>query len=437
MVFQSSYKVGNGGVFRELQVHEVKQIAGRAGRYSTAEADIKTAAPPLQAEATAEAKAEDNADPTTITVAPIVNNTPDAVSPAPAPQKQLGLVTSLEKLDFPAINRLMNSEPMSINSAGLQPPAYLIERFVRYFPMGTPFSFLLNRLHEIATTNSRFHLCDMKQQCAIADAIEDVEELSTIDRIVFCSSPADTRRPGEGSLINNFAKIVAEGRGINILDMPNLDLDILADDFTADRAYLSKVERLHKGIVIWMWLSYRFKSIFIERDLALHVKALTEARIEETLQKLSFDFQKMRAQREQAILKLLSKEEADKKAAEKEAAESGKAAAEIEAEAESEFPEPDAETTTAMLEGATPSEDTADSEVAQPLSFNTSEDMIQDAEEASEGVPMDHVELPGAPTVEAEQTPDLGVLLGPPVLPLALGSPDPSVPVRPEVGAAS
>ena len=315
----------------------------------------------------------------------------------------------------------MNSDPLPITSAGLQPPSYIIERFVRYFPLGTPFSFLLNRLHEIATTNSRFHLCDMRQQCAIADAIEDVEELSTIDRIVFCSSPADTRRPGEGGLINAFARLVAEGKGVTILDMPDLDLDILRDDFTADRAYLSKVEKLHKGIVIWMWLSYRFRSIFIERDLAIHVKTLTEARIEETLQRLSFDFQKMRQKRERAILKLLTKEEEEKAAK----AAKGEVANE-----------------TTPEKGATQAaEDVTDAgdPVANSVAFESSDEMVQDAEDASAGAPLDHVELPiNVGEQAATQQYSLDLLISPPVLPLALGSPgDPATEPRMEARAAA
>lgn len=375
MIFQSSYKI-HGGQFSELFVHEVKQIAGRAGRYSTAEADMK--------------KTPEKAAVTSVGETPVTNNIPEPVSPALAPQKQLGLVTSLEKLDYPAINRLMNSEALPITTAGLLPPSYLIERFVRYFPMGTPFSFLLNRLHDIATTNSRFHLCDLRQQTAIADAIEDVEELSTADRIVFVSSPADMRKPGEAELINTYARMVAEGRGINIVEVPGLDLDLLDESFTADRAYLSKIEKLHKSIVIWMWLSYRFKSIFIERDLALHVKALTESRIEDTLAKLSFDFQKMRKQREKAIMDLLRREQKEDAAA----------AAEV-----------------ALVPEASVEEEQEDVAISR-------RELVEDAENASSGVPMDHVAFPDMAAVSDFHPPSLSFLVKPPIIPLALGSPD-------------
>lgn len=376
MIFQSSYKI-HGGQFSELFVHEVKQIAGRAGRYSTAEADMK--------------KTPDKTAVVSVAETPVINDVPAPVSPAPAPQKQLGLVTSLERLDYPAINRLMNSEPLPITTAGLLPPSYLIERFVRYFPLGTPFSFLLNRLHDIATTNSRFHLCDLRQQTAIADAIEDVEELSTADRIVFVSSPADTRKPGEAELINTYARMVAEGKGVNILDVPGLDLDLLDENFNADRAYLGKIEKLHKSIVIWMWLSYRFKSVFIERDLALHVKALTESRIEDTLAKLSFDFQKMSRQRERAIMDLLRKEEKENAAA-------------------------------AAAKAASVAAGTVEEE-QEYVPISTRE-LVEDAEDASSGVPLDHVAFPNMEAASDFDPQSLSFFTKPPIIPLALGSPN-------------
>lgn len=344
MVFQTGHKFFNG-VMREMQVHEVKQIAGRAGRYSTAESDMK------------KLPAKDEA--ASLTEAPVVDNAPEPTSPAPTPEKQVGYVTTLERLDFPTISRAMRSEPMPITSAGILPPSYVIDRFVKYFPMGTPFSFVLERLHEISTTNSRFHLCDLKAQTAIADAIEEVEELTVDDRMIFCSSPTSVKKLGEDELILAYAKKVAEGKGVTVLDMNMLQLHLLDDEFTPSRAYLLDLERLHKGLVIWMWLCYRFPAIFVERELAMHVKQLTEARIEETLAKLSFDFQQIRKVREKAIAELLRDEQ--------EVGEGGERTS-VDAEEQDQHTSP---------------ED----------AFAARKKLMQDMDDASEDVPVDHAEL--------------------------------------------
>lgn len=231
------------------------------------------------------------------------------VTPVEAP-KTLGWVTTLEKHDHPIITKAMESEAEPITSAGLFPPAYIVEKFARYFPPGTPFSYLLFRLHELSQTSRRFYLCDLRQQVSIADAIEPVEGLTIIDKMIFCSAPVETRKPGEPELAQSFANAVAKNTPVSILDLEdvqNLNLDLLADKYTANREYLQKLEALHKGIIIFMWLSYRYTGIFIQRELAIHTKELTEARIEEVLSQLSFDYDKMKA-REQAVLNLLAKE---------------------------------------------------------------------------------------------------------------------------------
>lgn len=291
LVFQTSRKF-DGSKWSTLTVAETKQIAGRAGRYSTAEQDMKKVA-------------DSNLD----IVAPIPAQIEAAAADRQTVKKQsVGLVTTLESHDFPIIEKLMNAEPEPIKSAGVQPPTYIIERFAKYFPRGTPFAYVLMKLNEISETSSRFYVCDLRSQLSIADEIEVVEGLTTTDRLIFCASPVEPRKPGEPDLARAYARLVAENRAASIVDVEELNFDLLDDDYVADRQYLAKLEGLHKGVIIWNWLSFRFSGVFINRELAQHVKELVEARIEEVLQKSSFDYEKMRKAREQAVLDLLQQE---------------------------------------------------------------------------------------------------------------------------------
>lgn len=233
-------------------------------------------------------------------------------APVRSPAKQPGLVTTLERFDFPIIEKLMYSEPEPIISAGVQPPAYIIERFAKYFPPDTPFAYLLIRLNEISETSSRFFLCDLKQSIAIADIIESVNGLTTTDRLIFCAAPIEPRKPGEPQLAQAYARLVAESRAATIVDVEELDFELLKDNYEASRGYLGKLESLHKGVIIWNWLSFRFAGVFVNRELAMHVKGLVEKRIEETLARLSFDYSKMRRAREKAILQMLGDEGVEK-----------------------------------------------------------------------------------------------------------------------------
>lgn len=202
----------------------------------------------------------------------------------------------------------MNSDAEPIRTAGIQPPAYVMERFARLYPPNTPFAYLLIRLHEISRTTGRFHICDLRQAIAIADAIGTVDGLTTTDKLIFVSSPIEPRRYGEIALAKAYARLVAENRGVDITSIKELDLELLQDNYVATRKYLNKLETLHKGVIVWLWLSYRFMGVFVNRELAAHVKGLVEKRIEETLQQMSFDFDQMRRRRERAISDILDRE---------------------------------------------------------------------------------------------------------------------------------
>jgi len=274
-----------GGKFETMPVAEIKQIAGRAGRYSTAEADMK--------------RSVTDSKPSVMSPA-----SPGVIAPL-APVKSVGLVTTFEREDFPLVEAAMNSEAEPIKSAGLHPPAYIMERFAKHFPPETPFSYLLMRMQEISQVTSRFHLCDLKTQMSIADAIEPIDGLTTTDKLIFCSAPIEPRRPGESELARAYARVIAGSRGVGILEIEELELDLLEEDYIATTGYLRALEQLHKGVITWMWLSYRFIGLFLKPELALHVKELVEVRIEAVLDQLTFDFDKIRKSRERAITKLL------------------------------------------------------------------------------------------------------------------------------------
>jgi len=295
IIFESTVKF-DGFQQRGLSVADIKQIAGRAGRYRTAHQDNHTA----EAErattttktsphhpATAEEEAED--------LSVSIKGDRHPTTPPSA-----GLVTTLETLDHPIVSAALPATPPPILTAGLFPPAALLDRFASYLPPGTPFSYTLTRLHELAqTTASRFHLCGLTEQTWIADLIEPVRGLSVADRNIICAVPA-SKGDAEmwASLMPAFARCVA-GQGRAGGDLPSLremPLEVLEweGSATSSREYLRGLERLHKGLVGYLWLSYRFAGVFTTRALGVWVKGLVEARIEEVLGRMSFGARRKR-----------------------------------------------------------------------------------------------------------------------------------------------
>ncbi|KAK5121713.1 hypothetical protein LTR85_004588 [Meristemomyces frigidus] len=287
MIFEASSKF-DGVQRRTLGIADIKQIGGRAGRYRTAE---QASQEPASAQDLAAAKGD---SPT------------EVVGSDGKVAESVGLVTTLENFDFPIVAAAMQAEPEPIRTAGLYPPASVLERFASYFPPGTPFSYILTRLHELSQMHSRFHLCGLREQLFIADLIEPIKGLTIADRNVICSAPCSKNDDMWRTLMPAFAKCIAEQSGGNILDIDSLPLEVLEAEVSASREYLRELERLHKGITTYLWLSYRFAGIFTTRALAFHVKGLVEEKIEGVLGKFSFsesERRKVVVQRQKQLLR--------------------------------------------------------------------------------------------------------------------------------------
>ncbi|KAF7187531.1 ATP-dependent RNA helicase suv3, mitochondrial [Pseudocercospora fuligena] len=288
IVFESSSKF-NGYQRQTLSIADIKQIGGRAGRFRTA---AQAAEAPASEADLAAAKGEPKPDQEMLDA----DDTPENV----------GLVTTLERFDFPVIRTAMGSEPEPIKSAGIFPPAPVLERFAGYFPPGTPFSYILARLHELSQMHPRFHLCGLKDQVWIADLIEGVEGLSIADKNILTSCPANKSDTDMWvKLMPAFARCIANQSGGDLTDIEDLPLEILEAEVVGSREYLRALEQLHKGVVVYLWLSYRFAGVFNTRALAFHVKRLVEDKIEKTLSSFSFSEAQRRslaARREKQML---------------------------------------------------------------------------------------------------------------------------------------
>ncbi|KAI7535291.1 P-loop containing nucleoside triphosphate hydrolase protein [Hortaea werneckii] len=290
IIFEASSKF-DGYQRRTLGVADIKQIAGRAGRYRTAEQANQT---PEQNQDLAAAKGDSPTE--TMTGGELTSE-----------KENLGLVTTLEQFDFPIVSAAMTAQPEPIRTAGLFPPSSVLERFASYFPPGTPFSYILTRLHELSQMHNRFHLCGLKEQIWIADLIEPVKGLTVSDRNTICSAPCSKSESDMfKTLMPAYARCIAEQTTGNIVDIEELPLEVLEAPVSASREYLRELERLHKGIVTYLWLSYRFAGVFTTRALAFHVKAMVEAKIEEVLSQFSFSEtsrRKMAEARQKAVMK--------------------------------------------------------------------------------------------------------------------------------------
>lgn len=295
IIFETATK-HDGINFRHLTVPEVKQIGGRAGRYRTAAAAIKS----------------DTADENKNATTPKTDGQAPPVGAAAKKWGAPGYVTTLEDEDLTIVRDAFQGEAPPLQTAGIQPPTFAVEQFARYFPPDTPFSFILTRMRELAKVSGLFQMCTPKEMIEVCDIIQPYR-MTVYDRCIFMAAPVSLRDPGQREVIMAFARCVSEMRGGALLDIPEINLEILdvadANDYPGGPSkYLLGVEALHKAITLYLWLSYRYVGVFSSQQLAFHVKALVEAKIKAYLDNLTF-VPERRRQRAEALRKMAKQRE--------------------------------------------------------------------------------------------------------------------------------
>lgn len=167
-------------------------------------------------------------------------------------------------------------------TAGVTPPASIVARFAAYFPSHTPLSYILNQLCKISRIHPRFHVCNLTEQILIANCIQPFD-LTITDRTNFIAAPAALRDEGMVTVIKAFARCVASQSGGELLDIPEVNLELL-DQPGDGKEYLRKLEALYKALTLYLSLSYRFSGVFISQALGFHVKKLVEDKIDQCLE---------------------------------------------------------------------------------------------------------------------------------------------------------
>lgn len=273
VVFEAVAK-HDGMKVRGLTLPELKQIGGRAGRYRTASQAMRATT------AVATAETSDQGPPTQ----PFMPKQTQK-------QAQVGFVTTLEEEDLDSVHGSFNAEAEPLESAGLIPPSVVIEKFASYFPAGTPFTFILLRLRDIARLPSLFHLCSFSSMLELARVIQSTP-LSIHDRCIFLTAPVSFKDYKMTEVVKALARRVAlnqNGELLNIQEIPLEILDYSRDTYPPGKLeYLKHLESLHRALTLYLWLSYRYTGVFQSQELAFHTKALVERRIDEYLAQLDY-----------------------------------------------------------------------------------------------------------------------------------------------------
>ncbi|TDZ47244.1 ATP-dependent RNA helicase suv3 [Colletotrichum trifolii] len=249
VIFETSTK-HDGTQFRVLSTSEIKQIGGRAGRYKTAR------------------QASSDAIATEVV------------------ERKMGYVTTLDDADLSTIEQAFHTNAEPLEAACIHPPSFVIEGFAEYFPPDTPLSFIMLRLRELAPVSHRFVVNVPEMALQVADIIQEFP-MTISERIMILNAPVSLRTEEMSNIVREIARCVSTRRDGALYDIKSINLELLdatLEDFQDQgKKYLRAIESLHQSITLYLWLSYRFPSIFVSQALAFHIKMFVEEKIEHYL----------------------------------------------------------------------------------------------------------------------------------------------------------
>lgn len=228
IIFSTMMKF-DGFCNRELTVAEIKQIAGRAGRYGS--------------------------------------------------KFPVGEVTCLNAEDLPLLHSSLKSASPIIERAGLFPTFDLLSLYSRLH--GTDFFHpVLERFLEKAKLSPDYFISDCEDMLKVAAIVDDFP-LGLYDKYLFCISPVDIRDDISVQGLVQFAENYAR-KGIvrlkeiftpGTLQVPKTDNQ------------LKELESVHKVLELYVWLSFRMDDSFPDREVAASQKSICSMLIEEYLER--------------------------------------------------------------------------------------------------------------------------------------------------------
>lgn len=237
----------DGSETRDLTVSEIKQIAGRAGRFRS--------------------------------------------------QFPVGEVTCLHKEDLPLLHSSLKSPSPIIERAGLFPTYDLLSRYSQAHPKLGLYK-ILEHFVENAKLSSNYFISNVEDMMKAAALVDELP-LKLQDKYLFVVSPVDINDEISGRGFAQFAQNYSKTRVVKLRE-------ILSDDTVKvprTPTELKELESIHKVLDLYVWLSLRLEDSFPDREVAASQKSICNVLIEQFLEAnrfispIPFPIKKLRSRR--------------------------------------------------------------------------------------------------------------------------------------------
>ncbi|KAJ1558382.1 hypothetical protein HK096_001559 [Nowakowskiella sp. JEL0078] len=247
IIFYSMEKF-NGNKLAPISLPQVKQIAGRAGRFSS--------------------------------------------------EYENGVATTVVEADVRRLRHCMKERSVDLRYAGILPTVEQLEEFAKNLP-DRPLHVLLILFEYATRVEGNYTLCNLKEQKRIAMDLQHIPNLSLRDLYTFCQAPipnvpaiyksgnVKSLKEEMTELISEMASAVAERREYSIDKFVKFP-----EETPTNNTALKTWEEMHKRIILYIKLNYRFPHTFKDTQEAIYYKNNSEAMINKGLENMRFELSK-------------------------------------------------------------------------------------------------------------------------------------------------
>lgn len=278
IIFMSMRKF-DGESMQKLPIMDVKQIAGRAGRYKVA--DISGDKKNAGAKQDHPDSTEHNND--------VYEETIE--DPSAAPRAKYGLVTTLNREDQRFLKYCMVTPTPVIRQAALQLSDDLMLRYAYHMGLGSGFRRLWELLprHAVLDPRAPYNMSDNSEPGRLASLLDEVPGLLLKDRLQLVKAPVRRYRQSEDAY-SAYCRVIANGEALAIYDIPEAGVEFLQHTVAKPVPSLTETyDVIASNISLFLWLQYRFPQNFLDREAAQEMYVLCERRFNEFLDKLHLD----------------------------------------------------------------------------------------------------------------------------------------------------